>query len=215
MNRHAKDGSHPSVQNTSLRVPSQPDASQTVVKRPPSQKTAVDVPTLAGGPLSGPELKTPELAKSKPPRSANEELWDQAQAQLHDEEPWKAFESEFRDDPNNPGTLSMEGIVASFTSLKATKDKEKWVAITINGKAIRPRDVVDSIVGFASDFKDLGDTLAGCDPTQSAGLAWGILQFFVSVSSNPLHSSVSLPILLLGQHTELHRAAGSQEQRSS
>lgn len=194
MNRHAKDGSHPSVQNTS---PSRPDASQAVVKGPPSQKPAVDVPTLPGGPLSGPELKPPELAKSKAPKSANEELWAQAQAQLQDEKPWKAFESEFRDDPNTPGTLSMEGIVASFTSLKSTKDEEKWVAITISGKAIRPRDVVDSIVGFASDFKDLGDTLAGCDPTQSAGLAWGILQFFVSVSFNPSHISIVLPILVL------------------
>jgi hypothetical protein len=138
---------------------------------PPSPLTTVTVP----------EIKVSDPVDVSAPLSANETLWNEAQAQLRKEPGWKAFEEEFRDDPASPGTLSMSGILTNFMELKIIKEDEKWVAITIRGKVVRPRDVLDQIVGYASDFKDLGDTLAGCDPTQSAGLAWGILQFFVTV----------------------------------
>jgi hypothetical protein len=119
-------------------------------------------------------------------KTAIDELWDKAEAELQKEKDWSAFQAEFRKDPSNSGTLSMENILARFEELKTAKDDEKWAATTIRGKAIRPRDVFDKIVGYAREFKDLGAALAKPDPTQSASLAWGILQFFVTVRRLPL-----------------------------
>lgn len=54
------------------------------------------------------------------------------------------------------------------------------------------RDTVNTIVGYANQFKDAGAAIAQADPTQHAGLAWGLLGIFVSaaVRNNENHDCI-------------------------
>ncbi|GLA32882.1 hypothetical protein AnigIFM63326_001527 [Aspergillus niger] len=117
-------------------------------------------------------------------KSENQLLWYWAQNVLQEEKDWQDFEAYFRSDEAGKGIGTIDEVLSRFRNLQWEIDDEKWVLATIMGKKVRPRDVVDTIVGYARDFKDIGATIAGADPTQSASLAWGVLQFFVALAVN-------------------------------
>ncbi len=75
--------------------------------------------------------------------------------------------------------LPIDEILSRLKSLKTSREDEQW-SIGRSG-SIRVRSILDKILEYASIFKDAGAAIAGCDPTQNAGLAWSLLQCLITV----------------------------------
>ena len=107
----------------------------------------------------------------------NAKLWQQAMRHVETDDDWPKFKEMFLKGKDPTG---IDSAIEQLEDAREQCDKQKWT-ITIGGRNVVLRDVVDSVVQYASIFKDVGATVVACDPTQHAALAWGLVQWLVMV----------------------------------
>lgn len=92
---------------------------------------------------------------------------------------WNEFSQELL---LNTTFVNIDVILGRFRQAQAQAEVDKWrLPVSRDGKWIVPRDALDKVVEYANTFKQVGATIAAADPTQHAPLAWGLVQFLVTV----------------------------------
>lgn len=111
--------------------------------------------------------------------SYNDDLWRKAQLEAEKDPGWDEFSQDFA--PNTT-LVNIDVILGRFRQAQAQAEGDKWkIPVSRDGKYIVPRDAVGKVVEYANTFKEVGTTIAAADPTQHAPLAWGLVQFLVTV----------------------------------
>jgi hypothetical protein len=109
----------------------------------------------------------------------NADIWEAAQRRIKSDRHWASFNQRFRDD----NELSVDGILAGFSAARELCEAQKWtVEISIGDIKFKPRNVLTRIIQYAESFKEIGGAVAGLDLTKHAGLAWGALQFLITLA---------------------------------
>jgi hypothetical protein len=109
----------------------------------------------------------------------NADIWEAAQCRIQSDRHWTSFNQRFRGDSE----LSVDGILEGFSAARELCEAQKWtVKIPIGDVKFKPRDVLTRIIQYAESFKEIGSAVAGLDLTKHAGLAWGALQFLVTLA---------------------------------
>jgi hypothetical protein len=116
--------------------------------------------------------------------TASSVIWRRAQDDLAHDKRWQEFKRQFTIQSK---VLSIQEILAELQALKDLREDEQWAFGP--GRRIKPRALLDKIIEYANNFKDAGAAIAGCDPTQHAGMAWQILQCLVTVCESFMHNS--------------------------
>lgn len=109
--------------------------------------------------------------------SANEALWREAQNRVskkHDQ--WDVFKVNFA---QQQVVVPIEEVLSSLHALQKSYEALQWTVPFARDKKFR--SWWDNIAEYAEIFQSAGSAIAGADPTQSAGLAWGIFQSMATV----------------------------------
>ncbi|KIW99790.1 uncharacterized protein Z518_10718 [Rhinocladiella mackenziei CBS 650.93] len=122
--------------------------------------------------------RRPPQPSAPPAPGSNASLWEKAQKEVENDSGWPEFSAKFM---QNGSIVGIDSIISQFQDARSEAEKKKW-AISVNGRQFVLRDAVDSIVEYAAVFKDVGVSIAACDPNQNAALAWGIVQFLVTAA---------------------------------
>jgi hypothetical protein len=109
----------------------------------------------------------------------NADIWEAALCRVKSDRYWTSFNQRFRGD----NELSVDGILEGFSAARELCEAQKWtVEIPFGDIKFKPRNVLTRIIQYAESFKEIGGAVAGLDLTKHAGLAWGALQFLVTLA---------------------------------
>ena len=141
---------------------------------PSRPATASSTSTQPPQPQPAPALSRVSTA---PAIDSNAGLWQQAVSQAESDGDWIIFKGRFLGGQN---PSSIDSIVLVLQDSLSRSQQSQW-KVSVGGKDVILRDVIGSVVEYARIFKDVGNTVATCDPTKHAVLAWGLLQWLVQV----------------------------------
>lgn len=119
---------------------------------------------------------------SKPAKSANDILWEEAYTQFAARDPQLAehYRLLLANATSVPASFDVADHAQAVLKQKLDQILEKEWKFQFRNRSITLRSKVDQIVKILSIFKDLGSSLAALDPVH-AGLPWAGLCFLIAV----------------------------------